>query len=148
MTDRFTIRPATAEDFPAIRALIHQVRINPADLDWRRFVVAVDGSGRMRGCGQLKPHGADILELASIAVEPSFQNQGIARTIIEHLIAQASRPLYLTCRSGLKSFYEKWGFRVLGENEMPPYYLRLVRLVSAISWLIARGETMLVMKLS
>jgi len=148
MTDKFTIRPATAEDFPAIRALIHQVRINPADLDWHRFVVAVDRSGQMRGCGQLKPHGSDILELASIAVQPSFRNRGIARVIIEHLIAQASRPLYLTCRSSLKSFYEKWGFRVVDENEMPPYYLRLVRLVSAISWLIARGETMLVMKLS
>ena len=148
MTDKFTIRPATAEDFPAIRALVHQVRINPIDLDWRRFVVVVDRSGQMRGCGQLKPHGADILELASIAVEPSFQNQGIGRAIIEHLIAQAPRPLYLTCRSSLKSFYEKWGFRVLDENEMPPYYLRLARLVSAISWLIARGETMLVMKLS
>lgn len=148
MKNNFTIRPATQEDFPAVRSLIHRVRINPAQLDWRRFVVAVDGSGKMLACGQLKPHGTDILELASIAVEPSFRNQGAARAVIEHLIAQAPRPLYLTCRAGLKSFYEQWGFRVVERKDMPPYYLRLSRLVSVISRLAARGETMLVMKLS
>ena len=36
------LRPATAADFPAIRALIRRVRINPYGLDWRRFLVAVD----------------------------------------------------------------------------------------------------------
>lgn len=148
MKNHVTLRPATEGDFPAIKNLIHHVRINPAQLDWRRFVVAVDGSGQMRGCGQLKPHGGGIMELASIAVEPSVRDQGVARAIIEHLIAKAPRPLYLTCRSGLKSFYEKRGFRVMAEDEMPAYYRRLARLVSMLSRLAARGETMLVMKLS
>lgn len=147
MKNQFSLRPATGQDFPAIKSLIHRSRINPAQLDWRRFVVAVDGSGQVIGCGQLKPHGKDIIELASIAVERSFRNQGIARVIIEHLIAQAPRPVYLTCRSGLKPFYEKWGFRVVEKRDLPPYYLRLVRLVSALSRLTARGEIMLVMKL-
>ena len=107
----FTLRPATEDDFPAIKDLIHRVGINPMDLDWHRFVLAVDGSGKMLGCGQLKPHGPNVIELASIAVEPSYQHQGIARAMIEHLIARAPRPLYLTCRSRLGSFYDKWGFR-------------------------------------
>ncbi len=68
-----------------IKDLIHRVGINPMDLDWHRFVIAVDGSGKMLGCGQLKPHGKDVIELASIAVEPPYQHQGIARVIIEHL---------------------------------------------------------------
>ena len=141
----FTLRSATENDFPAIRDLIHRVGINPMDLDWRRFVLAVDASDRMLGCGQLKPHGPDIIELASIAVEPSLRGQGIARAVIEHLIDRAPRPLYLTCRSKLEPFYTRWGFRSLEFAEMPPYFRRLARLARAIGMLF--NEKMLVMKL-
>ncbi len=140
----FVLRPATEADSAAIRNLIHRVGINPTGLDWRRFVVAVDGSGRMRGCGQLKPHGKDIGELASIAVELEDRGKGIARLIIEHLIARARRPLYLTCRSSLGPFYEKWNFHTIGLNEMPPYFNRLVRLASLF---MPKGESLLVMRL-
>jgi len=147
MENNFTLRPATEQDFSAIQRLIRQVHINPTALDWRRFVVAVDGLGEMRGCGQLKPHGKEIVELASIAVVPSDRNQGVARAIIEQLIAKAPRPLYLTCRSGLQPFYEKWGFRVIGLDEMPPYYRRLSRFANTMLGMFERGESMLVMKL-
>jgi len=141
----FTLRPATEDDFPLIKDLIHRVGINPMSLDWRRFVIAVDESGKMLGCGQLKPHGRHVIELASIAVEPTYQNQGIARVIIEHLISHGPRPLYLTCRSRLGSFYEKWGFRSIEPDEMPPYFRRLSRLVNVISSFM--NEKMLVMRL-
>ncbi len=142
-----TLRPATAGDFRAIRRLIHQVQINPTGLDWRRFVVAVDGNGLMRGCGQLKPHGSHVIELASIAVEPSFRHQGVAGAIIQHLISAAPRPLYLTCRSGLEPFYARWGFRALEVSEMPPYYRRLVRWARQFLTLTHRAETLSVMML-
>jgi hypothetical protein len=38
---KFSLRPATVEDDPAIRGLVHIGRINPTGLDWRRFIVAV-----------------------------------------------------------------------------------------------------------
>jgi len=141
----FTLRPATVDDSPLIKDLIHRVGINPIDLDWHRFVIAVDRSGKMLGCGQLKPHGKDVIELASIAVEPSYQHQGIARAIIERLIAMSPRPLYLTCRSRLGSFYEKWGFRSIESDDMPPYFRRLSRLARVMGIFI--NERMLVMKL-
>ncbi len=147
MQNNFTLRPAAEQDFPAIQKLIRQVQINPTGLDWRRFVVAVDGSGMMRGCGQLKPHGKEIVELASIAVVPSDRGKGIARAIIEYLIAKAPRPLYLTCRSGLQSFYEKWGFRVIVLDEMPPYFRRLSRFANTMLGVFEPGESLLVMKL-
>ena len=141
----FILRSATENDSPLIKDLIRRVGINPMDLDWRRFVIAVDGSGKMLGCGQLKPHGKDVIELASIAVEPPYQHQGIARVIIEHLIASGPRPLYLTCRSRLGSFYEKWGFRSIQPNEMPAYFRRLSRLVNVVGAFM--DDKMLVMKL-
>lgn len=140
-----TLRPATKEDASFIKDLIHRVEINPMDLDWRRFMVAVDRSGKILGCGQLKPHGPDVIELASIAVESEYRHQGIARLIIEHLIARAPRPLYLTCRSRLGSFYQKWGFRSIGPEEMPPYFRRLARLAGMMN--IFFNDKLLVMKL-
>ena len=143
----FVLRDATAEDFPAIRQLIHEVGINPMGLDWRRFVVAVDADKRLLGCGQLKPHGEDVLELASIAVISERRQQGIARAIIEQLLSRASRPLYLICRSPLGPFYERWGFRTLDLPEMPAYFRRLARLARAFAPLMGEGGGMLVMEL-
>lgn len=143
----FTLRPATEADFPAIRRLVHDVQINPMGLDWHRFVLAVSPFGEMLGCGQLKQHGDDSVELASIAVKPPYRRQGVAGAIIEQLIQDASRPIYLTCRSSLGSFYEKWGFRAVGRDEMTPYFRRLSRLVNLMPAFAGAGETLLVMKL-
>jgi N-acetylglutamate synthase-like GNAT family acetyltransferase len=143
----FSLRSATSEDFPAIKRLIHRVQINPTGLDWHRFVIAVDGSGRMLGCGQLKPHRGGIIELASIAVEPTDRLKGVASAVIEKLISQGARPLYLTCLSSMGSFYEKWGFRPLKTKEMPGYFRRLVHLVSLLPSWGSPGEDLLVMKL-
>ncbi len=141
----YTLRPATEDDSAFIKELVHRVGINPLGLDWHRFVIAVDRSGKMLGCGQLKPHGSETIELASIAVEPEFRHQGVARMIIEHLIIRAPRPLYLTCRSGLGSFYEKWGFHPIEPDEMPPYFRRLARLAGVMN--IFFDDRLLVMRL-
>jgi amino-acid N-acetyltransferase len=143
----FILRPALAEDFAEIRRLVRLVRINPSQLDWHRFVVAVDNSGRMIACGQLKPHGKSLVELASIAVEPSRRHNGVARAIIEHLLEHARRPVYLTCRSALKSFYQKWGFELVQPDDLPAYYRRLLKLVSMLTAVAPDMERVLVMRL-
>jgi N-acetylglutamate synthase-like GNAT family acetyltransferase len=155
LAENFTLRPATKADFPEIKALIRQVRINPTGLDWCRFTVAVDkpvlsedeGAGQMIACGQLKPVHGGLTELASLAVHPAHRHQGIARALIEHLLTDAPHPVYLTCRSGLGVFYERFGFRALEPDEMPPYYRRLQRLAGVFMELTRREETLLVMKL-
>jgi N-acetylglutamate synthase-like GNAT family acetyltransferase len=133
--DKTILRPASEEDFPAIRALIRIVGINPTGLDWHRFVVAVTPDDEMIGCGQVKPRADDTRELASIAVRPAYRQQGIAQaimvadcaTIIDRLLAENPPPLYLICRNGLGPFYERFGFRAIQESEMPPYFKRLTR---------------------
>jgi amino-acid N-acetyltransferase len=144
---KFSLRPATSSDQAKIRALIRQVRINPTQLDWRNFVIAVAPSGEMLGCGQVKSHRDGSRELASIAVVSEYRNQGIARAIIEHLINVHPKPLFLTCRAELGSFYPKWGFRVVEKNEMPPYFRRIHRLANMLMRLSRDDEGLLVMKL-
>jgi N-acetylglutamate synthase-like GNAT family acetyltransferase len=64
----YTLRSARDSESGQIKDLIRLVGINPMDLNWKRFVVAVNDKDEMIGCGQIKPHGTEILELASIAV--------------------------------------------------------------------------------
>jgi N-acetylglutamate synthase-like GNAT family acetyltransferase len=145
--DKYFLRPARESESARIRDLIHLVGINPMGLDWRRFVVAVDERDEMLGCGQIKPHGKEILELASIAVYPEYRGRGIARAIIEHLLANSPRPLYLTCRSPLGPLYEKFGFRTIEYNDMPRYFQHISRLAGLAFRLALKGEHLLVMKL-
>ena len=142
----FQLSQATQEDFPAIRQLIHMAKINPTGLDWHRFLVAKTSDGQIIGCGQVKPHGDGILELASIATLPEFRRQGIASKIIHHLIDKNPGTLYLTCRSGLGGFYAKFEFKVVPTEEMPPYFKRISRLASVMMKVGMAGETLLVMK--
>jgi len=136
----YVLRPAHESEANRIKDLIQLVGINPMDLDWKRFVVAVNERDEMIGCGQVKPHGKEILELASIAVKPEYQGQGIARMIVEHLLNGSPRPLYLTCRSRLEPFYEKFGFHAITYAEMPRYYQRISKLVGFIGAVAKFGE--------
>jgi len=141
------IRPARETESGQIRDLIHEVGINPMGLDWRRFVVAVNNRDEMIGCGQLKPHGPEVMELASIAVHPEHQGKGAARAIIEHLLRDSPRPLYLMCQSSLGPFYEKFGFQGISYEEMPRYFQRMSKLAGLVTTLARRQERLLVMKL-
>ena len=142
-----SIRAAQEAEAAQIRDLIHVVGINPLGLDWKRFVVAVNERDEMIGCGQIKPHGQDVLELASIAVYPEHQGKGVARAIIEHLLEDSPRPLYLMCQSSLGTFYEKFGFQAITYEEMPRYFQRISKLAGLVTTLASREERLLVMKL-
>jgi N-acetylglutamate synthase-like GNAT family acetyltransferase len=130
---RYNLRKATVVDAKAINALIWQVGINPMSLDWRRFLVAVDQEDRVIGTGQVKPHGDGTRELASIAVQPEQQGQGIGKAIIERLLAENALPLYLTCQARMEPYYVQFGFGALQAREMPPYFRRLYRVASLLN---------------
>jgi len=144
----FTVRPASREDFPTIRSLIHAVQINPIGLDWRRFLVAVAPQGNLLGCGQIKPHADGSREMASIAVQEQARNQGVARAVIEALLAlEPERPLYLMCRARLKLFYVKFRFHSIELEEMPPFFRRISRAERIFNSKAQLDDRLLVMSL-
>jgi len=118
------------------------------DLDWRHFTIAVSSTGELIGCGQVKYHNDGSRELASIAVLPDYRHEGIASAIITHLINISPLPIYLTCRSELEPFYQRFGFHSITDNEMPPYFTRISRLVRIIIKLSRQDDRLLVMMLS
>jgi len=127
-----------------IRSLIHEARINPVGLNWRRFLLAVTPDGKVVGCAQIKPHYDGSSEFASLAVDPPHRGRGTARNLIEQLLKTSPHPIYLTCRSGLGPFYVRFGFRVADQNDLPPYFRRLKRLAD-IFLHGKHGEALLIM---
>jgi N-acetylglutamate synthase-like GNAT family acetyltransferase len=55
------------------------------------YVVAVDGRGRILGCGALKEYSPSIAEVAAIAVSPSAQGLGLGRRIVDAVEALARK---------------------------------------------------------
>jgi N-acetylglutamate synthase-like GNAT family acetyltransferase len=137
-------RPAQAADQKTITRMIHDAGINPMALHWQRFLIAED-DGVTVGIGQIKLHGDGSRELASLAVIPSRQGQGIGGALIQALLANVTGVIYLTCRQPLETYYARFGFRRIERDEMPPYFRRIIR-VARIFMALARGPGIIVMK--
>ena len=115
------IRPAVADDQFAITAIVRAAWLNSLDLDWQRFLLAQWGQDVI-GVGQVKPHGDGTRELASIAVVPEWQGQGVGSAIIRGLLAREASTLYLMCAAKTAPYYERFGFRRIDRPDMPPYF--------------------------
>ena len=139
-----SIRPATQADQATIRRLIKEAGINRMNLQWPNFVVAEDG-GEIVGIGQVKTHGDGSRELASIAVIPARQSQGIGGAVIKTLLAREQGVVHLTCRRQLQGYYERFGFRRLDPAEFPLYFKRLIPIINVVARLV--GTQILVMRL-
>jgi N-acetylglutamate synthase-like GNAT family acetyltransferase len=128
-----TIRSAIASDQPTIRRLIKAANLNRMSLDWPNFVMAEE-DGAIVGLGQIKTHGDGSRELASIAVLPARQGQGIGSAIIESLLdREPNAVLHLTCRRELEGFYERFGFVRLQRADYPRYFSRLIPIINFVA---------------
>ena len=119
-----SLRPATRADQWDIYRLIVSNNLNPLDLDWRRFTVAVDQTDRVVGCGQIRRHGV-LDELASLAVAKAWQGRGVSRLLMQNLLERGRRPLWLVCESHLLALYARYGFAEVTAPEALPGYFRM-----------------------
>ena len=119
----FDIRPATETDQAAIKAIVRQARLYPFELEWQHFYVALDNKSII-GVGQIKKHRGGSWELASVAVVPEFQGQGVATALIHKLLSTYEERLYLLCRDDLESFYQRFGFITATRANLPPEIAR------------------------
>jgi len=144
------IRPATEADAGTIRSIIRQAQLNPRDLDWRRFIVADDG-GQVVATAQVRHHAEGTRELASVAVRSDRQGEGIGRRISEAAIArEPGRPLYLYTEGRTVEYWGKFGFREIGDGEVPPDLFKAVRfarrLIGIYSAVFRKGYRIAVMR--
>jgi N-acetylglutamate synthase-like GNAT family acetyltransferase len=112
MTEPYIIRPAQASEEPIIKSMIRQEQLDPFNVHWQNFLVAVEGE-RIIGIGQVKPYRSGR-ELGSLVVVVNRRQTGVAGSIINALIAHESGPLLLFCLAYREPFYSKFGFRRVG----------------------------------
>lgn len=125
-------RPARSEEQTEIRRLVRAARLNPFDLNWRRFWVAAEEDGRLLAVGQIRQHRDGSRELASIVSVPQARGRGVASALIRTLLALETGPVYLTCRPELVGFYRPLGFEP-ATPPLPAYFRR-------IAWLSGLAE--------
>ena len=142
----FQVRPARAEDEPAIKQLIRETRLNPLGLKWPNFIVAEDAQGQFIGCGQIKTHRNGVRELASLAVVKAWRGRDVATTLINELFNRATFPLYLMCASHLVPFYVQYGFVELTDAAAIPHpFRRFRRFIGMLNFLGRSSEYLAIM---
>lgn len=111
------IRSASPVDMPFIKNCIEKFRLDDENLDCHQFIMVIDGD-EIIGFGRIRPHKR-VYELGCVGVVENRRNQGIGKTIVEHLInIFPSNDVYIT--TDLLDYFERFGFRKieLGPSEL------------------------------
>jgi amino-acid N-acetyltransferase len=114
----YILRPASAKDIWQIRKLVLGAKLDPTQIRARQFWV-VEHQGQIVACGQLRQF-SEAQELGSLVVARAWRNRGLGTFLSEHLIREATQPLYLECLGEkLAKFYTRLGFVPVTWQELP-----------------------------
>lgn len=89
--DEVTIRPARRTDAESIVELVNGYAAEgimlPRTLDsvthaMDDFIVAVDGRGRLLGCGSLKEYSPSLAEVSSLAIQRAAHGTGLGKRLV------------------------------------------------------------------
>lgn len=129
------LRSAQATDIWAIRRLVLSAMLDPTQLRWQQFWL-IECNGQILACGQLRTF-SEAQELGSLVVRSADRHQGLGTALTQHLIQQATQPLYLECLGHrLAAFYQRFGFATVELDDLPPTLRRKFGLSSAIARLL------------
>jgi N-acetylglutamate synthase-like GNAT family acetyltransferase len=144
---KIQIRPARRDDAQRIASMVQAARLNPLGVRWDRFRVAIDNSDNVIGCAQVKGHRDGSMELASLVVRGKWRGRGVGRALVKALQKEHGPPLWLTSRSSLVPYYQRFGFLELEAGVYKPAYFRWVsRLVNTLGLITSKSEYLAVMQ--
>lgn len=135
-----TVRQAREDDQPVISAMVRRARLNPANLGWKRFVIA-ERDGRAVGVAQLRRHPDGATELASLVVEPEVRGHGIAGQMVDALLAEEQAPVYTLIDRRFAGHFTRWGFTPVDPSRLPRSIARvhrIGRIVTAVGSVLRR----------
>ena len=112
------VRQARPDDQPVITAMVRRARLNPSGLQWHRFVVS-ERDGRAVGVAQLRQYADGTKELASLVVEPSERQHGIATQMVDALLAHETAAVYALIDQRFVGHFARWGFDQANPSGLP-----------------------------
>ncbi len=133
-----TIRPALPADVRGINRLVepmtHTGILLGKDLvsyyeSVQEFLVAIDESGEVVGCGALHVMWEDLAEVRTLAVHEGQRGTGLGHRLLDALLERAlglglDRVFCLTFEV---EFFSRHGFEVMSETVAPDIYSQLLR---------------------
>jgi amino-acid N-acetyltransferase len=115
----YVIRKAVANDEPAIQALVRSERLNPNDLRYENFAVAV-WDDELIGAAQIRHHRDGSLELGSVVVARPWRGRGISGELIGWLLKKETGTVHVITRKKHAGHYARWGFEAVSSRAAPP----------------------------
>ncbi|MGB7445243.1 MAG: GNAT family N-acetyltransferase [Coleofasciculaceae cyanobacterium] len=113
------LRRASNQDIWSIRFLVLGAALDPTQLHAEQFWL-IESDSKIVACGQLRSFSG-AQELGSLVVKKAWRNRGLGTLLTQHLIHEASQPLYLECLGkNLREFYSRLGFVPVSLQEVPP----------------------------
>jgi N-acetylglutamate synthase-like GNAT family acetyltransferase len=100
------VRKALPEDLPFAVSLAKSLGLDYPGMKKDRFWVAEEGQ-RIVGIVGLKKHH-DCIELCALGVEPAGRGRGVAKALVDALMAEAPGPVHLA--TVIPGFFETCGF--------------------------------------
>ncbi|HUJ22343.1 MAG TPA: ribosomal protein S18-alanine N-acetyltransferase [Bryobacteraceae bacterium] len=119
----FAIRPATESDLDEIwriqSASLPAVNWNPADYLRQQCLVAA-WKERLAGFAVARHTGPDEMEILNVAVDPPFRRRGVARSLIQQLLAEYRGAVFLEVRQSnlpARKLYHSLGFEAVAVRQ-------------------------------
>lgn len=128
--DEVTIRPARRTDAESIVELVNGYAAEgimlPRTVDsvthaMDDFVVAVDGRGRLLGCGALKEYSPSLAEVSSLAIQRAAHGTGLGKRIVRSIenLARKREIDELFALTLTPAFFESAGYAVADRAAYP-----------------------------
>ena len=116
------IRPAGRSDLPGIESLLADSHLPLVGVEEHLgYYLVAEERGRVLGVVGLEPYGKSGL-LRSAAVHPDWRGRGLAKTLVQQLIAESTargiRTLYLLTTTA-EHFFPRFGFKPIARDAVP-----------------------------
>jgi len=115
--------PARPHDLRGALDLLGRSELTHQDVSegWGHYFVVREDDGRVVGVAGLELHG-DVGLLRSVAVDPDYRGQGLAKALVEAVLARAERvglrAVYLLTTSA-RDYFSRHGFSECSRDEAP-----------------------------
>ncbi len=106
------VRRSRPGDAAAAVRLAGKLGLDYPGIEYDTLWVAEE-KGRIAGLVALKTH-ADCLELCALGVDPPFRGRGVAKALVEALMAEAPGDVHLA--TIIPGFFEGCGFHIIEEG--------------------------------